>query len=380
MARKRRAVPKVEQLRDPARDGEHDHEQQRRVEEGPGDQGSREFGQRREGHRAQPRTEDRAASADQDGDEERHRQIEGEGARRDTLGFATIVTQVALAWQSVTGGGIGVPGLELPAPFDTGSGFFLLCLALAAFCTWMTANIADDPHWRWSRSRPPLSRSGSRRPRSTPPTRARCRIGRSCPSPEPRTPGQAAAACRPGHSYSFYSRRCTSSPALWFRDQLADLAGQAIDHARVHVGHPGARHDRRGRQRLAGIGRSPDRPVDRLHGIPHAAVEPDPRRRGRAGEAASQPRRIGSACAAAGRVSPLSASASAPAEPSANLRRLRSMRTFPVLVPLIDTRMQSARAHANRELGRWPGDHYPGRERSGPARDLAPAPGLRQHE
>src|SRR5579871_3377934 len=27
-----------------------------------------------------------------------------------TLGFATIVTQVALAWQSVTGGGVGVPG------------------------------------------------------------------------------------------------------------------------------------------------------------------------------------------------------------------------------------------------------------------------------
>jgi branched-chain amino acid transport system permease protein len=26
-----------------------------------------------------------------------------------TLGFATIVTQVALAWQSVTGGGVGVP-------------------------------------------------------------------------------------------------------------------------------------------------------------------------------------------------------------------------------------------------------------------------------
>ena len=27
-----------------------------------------------------------------------------------TLGFATIVTQIALAWQSVTGGGIGIPG------------------------------------------------------------------------------------------------------------------------------------------------------------------------------------------------------------------------------------------------------------------------------
>ena len=27
-----------------------------------------------------------------------------------TLGFATIVTQIALAWKSVTGGGVGVPG------------------------------------------------------------------------------------------------------------------------------------------------------------------------------------------------------------------------------------------------------------------------------
>ncbi len=36
-----------------------------------------------------------------------------------TLGFATIVTQIALAWQSVTGGGIGVPGPVLPAPFDS---------------------------------------------------------------------------------------------------------------------------------------------------------------------------------------------------------------------------------------------------------------------
>ena len=55
-----------------------------------------------------------------------------------TLGFATIVTQVALAWQSVTGGGIGLPGPVLPAPFDTLGGFYFFCLAAAAFCTWMT--------------------------------------------------------------------------------------------------------------------------------------------------------------------------------------------------------------------------------------------------
>ncbi|HYZ31055.1 MAG TPA: branched-chain amino acid ABC transporter ATP-binding protein/permease [Crenalkalicoccus sp.] len=59
-----------------------------------------------------------------------------------TLGFATIVTQVALAWQEVTGGGIGVPGPSLPPPFDTSLGFYLLCLGLAALATWMTANVA----------------------------------------------------------------------------------------------------------------------------------------------------------------------------------------------------------------------------------------------
>ena len=36
-----------------------------------------------------------------------------------TLGFATIVTQVALAWQSVTGGGVGVPGPIFPEPFSS---------------------------------------------------------------------------------------------------------------------------------------------------------------------------------------------------------------------------------------------------------------------
>ncbi len=61
-----------------------------------------------------------------------------------TLGFATIVTQVALGWQDVTGGGIGLSGPALPAPFDTAWGLYYLCLALAAFCTWMTANIAGS--------------------------------------------------------------------------------------------------------------------------------------------------------------------------------------------------------------------------------------------
>ena len=32
-----------------------------------------------------------------------------------TLGFATIVPQIALAWASVTGGGVGVPGRSSPS-------------------------------------------------------------------------------------------------------------------------------------------------------------------------------------------------------------------------------------------------------------------------
>ena len=59
-----------------------------------------------------------------------------------TLGFATIVRQIVLAWASVTGGGVGVPGPVFPAPFDSQWGFYYLCLIFAAVCTWMTANAA----------------------------------------------------------------------------------------------------------------------------------------------------------------------------------------------------------------------------------------------
>ena len=59
-----------------------------------------------------------------------------------TLGFATIVTQVALAWRSVTGGGVGVPGPIFPEPFSSQWGFYYFCFGLAAICTWMTANVA----------------------------------------------------------------------------------------------------------------------------------------------------------------------------------------------------------------------------------------------
>jgi branched-chain amino acid transport system permease protein len=59
-----------------------------------------------------------------------------------TLGFATIVTQIALAWASVTGGGVGVPGPLFPPPFDSPWGFYYFCFGFAAVCTWMTMNIA----------------------------------------------------------------------------------------------------------------------------------------------------------------------------------------------------------------------------------------------
>jgi branched-chain amino acid transport system permease protein len=65
-----------------------------------------------------------------------------------TLGFATIVTQIALAWQDVTGGGIGLPGPMLPAPFDTAGGFYGFCLAIAAICTWLTSNVAHSRYGR----------------------------------------------------------------------------------------------------------------------------------------------------------------------------------------------------------------------------------------
>ncbi len=61
-----------------------------------------------------------------------------------TLGFATIVTQVALGWQDVTGGGIGLSGPSMPAPFDTPWGLYWLCVGLAIICTIMTANVAQS--------------------------------------------------------------------------------------------------------------------------------------------------------------------------------------------------------------------------------------------
>ena len=58
-----------------------------------------------------------------------------------TLGFATIVTQVALAWTNVTGGGVGLPGPTFPAPFDGTNGFYALCVVIAGVVTVLAANI-----------------------------------------------------------------------------------------------------------------------------------------------------------------------------------------------------------------------------------------------
>ena len=65
-----------------------------------------------------------------------------------TLGLSTIVTQVALAWKSVTGGGVGIPGPTMPAPFDTPWGLYYFCLVLAVVCTWMTCNISASRYGR----------------------------------------------------------------------------------------------------------------------------------------------------------------------------------------------------------------------------------------
>lgn len=65
-----------------------------------------------------------------------------------TLGFATIVTQVALAWQSVTGGGVGVSGPIFPGVFASQWGLYYFCLILAAACTWMTLNLASSRYGR----------------------------------------------------------------------------------------------------------------------------------------------------------------------------------------------------------------------------------------
>jgi len=59
-----------------------------------------------------------------------------------TLAFGLIVSELALAEQWLTNGSVGMPAPSFPAPFDTPWGFYWLVLGIAAFVTWMTANLA----------------------------------------------------------------------------------------------------------------------------------------------------------------------------------------------------------------------------------------------
>lgn len=61
-----------------------------------------------------------------------------------TLGFAAILAQIAMAWQSVTGGGIGIAGPTFSGPFSSTWGFYYFCLIAAVLCTWLSANIGSS--------------------------------------------------------------------------------------------------------------------------------------------------------------------------------------------------------------------------------------------
>jgi len=66
-----------------------------------------------------------------------------------TLAFGLIVAELALAEQWLTNGSVGMPAPSFPAPFDTPQGFYWLVLGIAAFITWMTANLA---RFMWGRA------------------------------------------------------------------------------------------------------------------------------------------------------------------------------------------------------------------------------------
>jgi branched-chain amino acid transport system permease protein len=59
-----------------------------------------------------------------------------------TLAFALIVTELVLAFEGLTGGGVGLSVPGFPAPFDTPEGNYWLILGVAAFVTWLTWNVA----------------------------------------------------------------------------------------------------------------------------------------------------------------------------------------------------------------------------------------------
>ena len=65
-----------------------------------------------------------------------------------TFGFATIVTQIALGWTGLTGGGMGLQGPYINGPLGTTWGFYFVCLGLAAAATWLTLNLAESRYGR----------------------------------------------------------------------------------------------------------------------------------------------------------------------------------------------------------------------------------------
>jgi len=58
-----------------------------------------------------------------------------------TMAFALIVNELVLAQVGLTGGGIGLPGPQFPAPFDTSQGFYFLAAGLALVVTLLSWNI-----------------------------------------------------------------------------------------------------------------------------------------------------------------------------------------------------------------------------------------------
>jgi ABC-type branched-subunit amino acid transport system permease subunit len=66
-----------------------------------------------------------------------------------TTAFGMIVTELALAWQGLTNGSIGMVAPGFPAPFDTPVGFYYLCAALAGLVTLLTWNLARS---MWGRA------------------------------------------------------------------------------------------------------------------------------------------------------------------------------------------------------------------------------------
>lgn len=59
-----------------------------------------------------------------------------------TLAFALIVTELVLAFDGLTGGGVGLSVPSFPAPFDTPAGTYWLILGVAALISLLTWNVA----------------------------------------------------------------------------------------------------------------------------------------------------------------------------------------------------------------------------------------------